>query len=116
MSQVTSTNSLFDEEYDFNNDLSGWNTSSVTDMSSMFYSAYNFNGAVSGFDTSSVTDMSSMFTKAYIFNKRRMDKRHMDVATLLERVWCKERHMDVATLREHAPGRCTQCRPLDHLE
>ena len=41
----------------FDDDLSGWDTSSVTTMEGMFYMASSFNGDLSRFDTSSVTTM-----------------------------------------------------------
>ena len=52
----------------FNDDISGWNTSNVTDMNSMFSGAAAFNQNIGGWDTSSVTDMGSMFFGADVFN------------------------------------------------
>lgn len=53
----------------FNEDISGWDTSSVTNMYAMFRYATSFNGDVSNFDTSSVTSMGYMFEKAISFNQ-----------------------------------------------
>ena len=53
----------------FNQDLSGWDTSSVIDMSYMFNDASTFNRDIRGWDTSSVTDMYRMFYGATSFNQ-----------------------------------------------
>ena len=47
----------------FNNDISGWDTSSITNMSHMFQGASAFNQPIENWDVSSVTDMSYMFAK-----------------------------------------------------
>ena len=75
---------LFNHASDFNEDISGWNTSAVTNMESMFYYAKNFNQDIGtsiidasmsptdtsymAWDTSCVTDMSYMFYYAESFN------------------------------------------------
>ena len=56
-------------EYQFNQNISGWNTSNVTDMSAMFYAAVFFNKDIGNWDTSSVTDMSNMFRLALTFDQ-----------------------------------------------
>jgi surface protein len=66
---VTTMKGMFQGADDFNQDISGWDTSSVTTMESMFNWANAFNGDVSGWDTSSVTTMVSMFESAYAFNQ-----------------------------------------------
>jgi len=53
----------------FNQDISGWKTSSVTDMSQMFFQSYVFNQFLWWWDTSRVTDMSEMFYAAENFNQ-----------------------------------------------
>ena len=59
---VSGINSMFEvfSGYDFNGNISKWNTSNVTDMSYMFSNS-NFNGDISKWDVSSVTNMKNMF-------------------------------------------------------
>lgn len=47
----------------FNNDISGWDTSSITNMSHMFQGASAFNQPIENWDVSNVTNMSYMFAK-----------------------------------------------------
>lgn len=47
----------------FNNDISGWDTSSITNMSHMFEGASAFNQPIENWDVSNVTDMSYMFAE-----------------------------------------------------
>ena len=54
---------------DFNEDISGWNTSSVTNMQGIFHGATSFNGDVSPWDISNVTNMVYMFWGATSFNQ-----------------------------------------------
>jgi surface protein len=61
--------SLFIDKTSFNEDISGWDTSSVTRMDSMFYNADAFNQPIGNWDTSSVKYMSLMFYKADAFNQ-----------------------------------------------
>jgi surface protein len=60
-SNVTSTNYMFYQNTNFNQDLSGLDTSNVTEMSATFWRASSFNGDVSTWQTGNVTSMSSMF-------------------------------------------------------
>ena len=53
----------------FNQDISGWDTSSVTTMEYMFDDASSFNQDISDWDVSSVIDMDDMFYDAVLFNK-----------------------------------------------
>lgn len=48
----------------FNNDISGWDTSSITNMSHMFQGASAFNQPIENWDVSNVTNMSYMFAEA----------------------------------------------------
>lgn len=59
---VTSTNSMFESCYNFNQDISSWDVSNVTSMSGMFEMANAFNQDISSWDVSNVTDMSYMFS------------------------------------------------------
>jgi surface protein len=59
---------LFDSS-DFNQDISGWNTSAVTTMNGMFSQAASFNQPIGAWDVSSVTDFNSMFNNADAFNQ-----------------------------------------------
>ena len=69
LSQVTDMYRMFTFAFEFNGDISTWNTSSVTSMSNMFSYASAFNKDISDWDTSSVTSMSSMFINAIEFNQ-----------------------------------------------
>ena len=50
----------------FNNDISGWDTSSITNMSHMFLGASAFNQPLDNWNVSNVTDMSAMFTDSVL--------------------------------------------------
>lgn len=50
--------------YNFNEDISNWNTSSAVDMSFMFHGAKQFNQDISRWDVSKVKNMSHMFMNA----------------------------------------------------
>lgn len=69
LSMVTSMHSAFYQAAIFNDDLSGWNTSSVTVMSSLFNGAKAFNTSLSTWDVSAVEDMEYMFYDATVFNQ-----------------------------------------------
>ena len=60
---------FFSKDFNFNEDISAWDTSNVTNMGGMFYDATAFNQDISGWDTSSVADMSYMFGLATAFNR-----------------------------------------------
>jgi hypothetical protein len=68
VTRITSFYALSTALGNFNEDLTGWDTSAVSTMGSMFHYATSFNGAVA-FDTSSVTAMTSMFYFAAAFNR-----------------------------------------------
>ena len=60
---------MFHAAFDFNGDLSSWDTSNVTDMSRMFESAEVFNRDISSWNTSSLTETNGMFIDTYAFNQ-----------------------------------------------
>lgn len=65
--------SSFNEEnnilFDFNGDISNWDTSNVTTMKGMFMGVTSFNQDISVWDVRKVTDMSWMFRGATSFNR-----------------------------------------------
>ena len=61
---VTSLRDLFEDQKDFNEDISRWDTSNVTDMHGTFYEAYSFNQPLERWNTAKVTDMRYMFSGA----------------------------------------------------
>ncbi len=69
LSNVNSTQRMFDGANAFNGDISSWNVSNVTNMSAMFYNANAFNQDIGNWDVSNVTDMSYMFAGASVFNQ-----------------------------------------------
>ena len=60
---------MFSYTTDFNQNISGWDTSNVTDMNSMFKNATAFNQDISGWDTCKVIDMKDIFSDAKNFDK-----------------------------------------------
>ena len=66
---VTTMKQMFQDMYNFNSDISHWDTSSVTDMEFMFYGASAFDKDISNWDTSKVEKMKYMFSSAFIFNQ-----------------------------------------------
>eukprot|EP00978_Attheya_sp_CCMP212_P003314 scaffold6828_cov53-Attheya_sp.AAC.4 len=60
---------MFDNACCFNQDLSSWDTSNVITMWSMFCNAPSFNQDISSWDTSNVVDMREMFCNATSFNQ-----------------------------------------------
>lgn len=65
---VTSMRGTFENNVDFDQDISNWNTSNVTNMSYMFHNATNFKQDLNNWDVSNVTNMDSMFWFAGFFN------------------------------------------------
>ena len=66
---ITSTNKMFRNCSEFNQDISMWDTSNVKDMSFMFAQAGKFNQDISSWDVGQVTNMNSMFDNAKRFNQ-----------------------------------------------
>lgn len=68
--RLTTTAHMFEQRYDFNDDISKWDLSSVTDTSYMFHQAYSFDIPINNWDVSSVTTAWSMFEDAWSFNRQ----------------------------------------------
>ena len=60
---------MFEDCFEFNSDLAGWDTSNVQDMQKMFRPARNFNSDICGWNVSQVQDMAYMFTLANKFSQ-----------------------------------------------
>ena len=71
-SSIVTTNSMFFQDYAFNNGgsplINSWNTSKVNNMNSMFQQT-SLNQPISGWNVSSVTGMSAMLASATAFNQ-----------------------------------------------
>jgi uncharacterized repeat protein (TIGR02543 family) len=68
-SGITDMSELFQDETNFNEDISHWDVSAVMDMENMFSRALSFNQDISNWDVSSVTNMKDMFHAAVLFNQ-----------------------------------------------
>ena len=68
-SNVTTMEGLFENLYNFNQNIGNWDTSRVKDMSQMFKNAYSFNYDINNWNVSSVDNMTAMFYNAHAFNK-----------------------------------------------
>merc|ERR1712194_477836 len=66
--EVTSMKNMFSYAFDFNQNLD-LNTANVIDMSKMFYRSENFNQDISNWNTAKVTSMIGMFYQATSFNQ-----------------------------------------------
>jgi surface protein len=66
---VTVMTNMFNSATSFNQNISGWDTSSVTNMAQMFFGATSFNQDIGAWDVSSVTGMFGMFNGATAFNQ-----------------------------------------------
>ena len=107
VSKVTTFQSMFQADVDFNNGETGsignWqiNTGSNVDMNSMFYIAINFNQDIGSWDVSRVTNMYRMFRNATNFNNSGSDSiRNWDTS-------------NVTTIQEMFYGPCAIDQPLD---
>ena len=67
--EVTSMYALFQDQAEFNEDLSKWRVGKVTSMRGTFSGATAFNCDLSGWDVSKVTDMSFTFRGATAFDQ-----------------------------------------------
>ena len=68
-SNVTEMNHTFDNLKVFNQDISYWDVGNVTEMESLFESAESFNQDIGDWDVSNVTSMELMFSNAKSFNQ-----------------------------------------------
>jgi surface protein len=69
VSSVSNMERLFQNEEEFNDNISRWNTSNVNSMEFMFSGATLFNQPLASWDTSRVESMSSMFERATSFDQ-----------------------------------------------
>ena len=67
-SSVTSTANMFRDSA-FNQPIGGWDTSNVTAMNGMFSGDTSFNQPIGGWDVSNVASMGGMFNRATSFNQ-----------------------------------------------
>lgn len=65
---VTELDGAFKGATNFNQDISGWNTTHITSMKNLFSGATSFNQDLSNWNVENVTDMSGMFNGASGFN------------------------------------------------
>ena len=68
VSEVTDLSGLFEDQANFNEDLSRWNVSNVVDMRCTFTNATSYNGDLSSWNVSNVVDMNHMFDRATSFD------------------------------------------------
>mmetsp|Transcript_15607 Transcript_15607/g.23644 ORF Transcript_15607/g.23644 Transcript_15607/m.23644 type:complete len:262 (-) Transcript_15607:56-841(-) len=87
MSSATSISCMFFRARSFNQDLSKWNTSKVNTMNGVFSGAVSFNGDISTWDTSKVTSMSRMFYQATSFNVEISGWNTSQVADMYRMFW-----------------------------
>jgi surface protein len=66
---VSDMSYMFGDARNFNQNISGWNTSNVTNMRAMFVSAEMFDQPIGSWDTSNVTNMRGMFNWATSFKQ-----------------------------------------------
>ena len=66
---IANFQAMFEDCFDFNQDLSSWDVSNAIDLSFMFSSAQTFDADISNWDVSGVMDMRTMFQGAQSFNQ-----------------------------------------------
>ena len=79
----------------FNDDISGWQTSSVEDMSYMFYHASMFDQNIGSWDTSLVRTMANMFCFSSSFNQAIDSWDTHRVIDMDCKCWCIESNSDL---------------------
>ena len=67
--KLKSMSSMFSSAYQFNEDISNWDTSNVINMRKMFYYSTSFNQPLNNWNVSNVTNMSWMFAWTKEFNQ-----------------------------------------------
>jgi surface protein len=68
VSSVSTMKRLFQDEEEFNDNISRWNTSNVNTMELLFSGATLFDQPLTSWDTSNVANMNSTFSGATLFN------------------------------------------------
>lgn len=79
---TTTLSGMFEGCINFNQNISGWETSKITDMSNMFKGCTTFNRDLSRWNVESVTDMSGMFWGCTTFNQDLTAWKHVNVTSM----------------------------------